>query len=89
MDSPYFTTSNAAGAFSIPDVPPGRYTLSTWHERFKPEDAAEFPKAVTIASSSASVGSLRFVEVSRVPAPHKNKFGHDYTPPGGASPIYP
>lgn len=89
VDAPYFTTSSAAGTFSIPDVPPGRYKLSVWHERFKPEDASEFPKDVTIAASSVTVGALRFVEASRVPAPHKNKFGHDYAPPGGTNPIYP
>ena len=89
VDSPYFATSTAAGTFSIPEVPTGRYKLSVWHERFRPEDAAEFPKDVTVASSGVSVGALRFVEASRVPTPHKNKFGHDYPPPGGTNPLYP
>lgn len=89
VDTPYYAASNAAGAISIADVPPGRYALSVWHERFKPENAAEYPKTVTISAGAATIGSVRMVEASRVPVPHKNKFGHDYTPAGSTSPIYP
>lgn len=89
VDTPYYAVSNAAGALSIADVPPGRYRLSVWHERFKPADAAEFPKEVTIASGAVALGALRFVEGSRVTAAHKNKFGHDYLPPSAGSPAYP
>ena len=89
VDSPYYTMSNAAGAVSLPDVPQGRYRLSVWHERFKPEDPSEFPREVAIGPSSATLGALRFVEASRVPASHKNKFGHDYLPPPPTSPVYP
>jgi hypothetical protein len=32
FDHPYFAVSGAGGAFSIPAVPPGRYTLHAWHE---------------------------------------------------------
>ena len=30
--NPYFTISTAGGAYKIPEVPPGRYTLNFWHE---------------------------------------------------------
>jgi plastocyanin len=33
LDHPYFTIPKLDGSFSIPDVPPGRYTLVGWHER--------------------------------------------------------
>ena len=89
VDSPYFAQSNGAGAFSIADVPAGRYRLSVWHERFKPEDSADFPKDIVVTGASTSLVPIRLVEASRVPAPHKNKFGHDYTPPPPTSPIYP
>jgi hypothetical protein len=26
--------SDAAGRFSIPNLPPGTYTIETWHEKF-------------------------------------------------------
>jgi plastocyanin len=33
LDHPYFTVSKADGTFSIPNLPPGSYTLAAWHER--------------------------------------------------------
>ena len=31
-DSPYAALTAEDGSFSISDVPPGEYTLKTWHE---------------------------------------------------------
>ncbi len=33
FDHPYFAVTAADGTFSIPDLPPGEYTLVTWHEK--------------------------------------------------------
>lgn len=33
---PYFAVSNASGTFEIVDVPVGRHTIGTWHERYGP-----------------------------------------------------
>jgi plastocyanin len=33
LDHPYFTTPTADGQFTLPNVPPGDYTLVGWHER--------------------------------------------------------
>lgn len=89
VDSPYYAQSGAAGTIALADVPPGRYRMSVWHERFKPEDASEYPKEVTVTAPATTLPPIRLVEASRVPAPHKNKFGHDYTPPPPATPAYP
>ena len=32
FDHPYFAVTNEHGAFSIPDLPAGTYTLKAWHE---------------------------------------------------------
>lgn len=89
VDSPYYGQSSAAGTISVADVPPGRYRMSVWHERFKPEDAAEFPKEISVTAPSTALPPIRLVEASRVPAPHTNKFGHDYAPPPPSTPAYP
>jgi hypothetical protein len=34
MSHPYFAVSAADGSFSIPDLPPGEYTLAAVHEKF-------------------------------------------------------
>jgi hypothetical protein len=36
FDHPYFATTGSDGSFSIDAVPPGRYTMVTWHERTGP-----------------------------------------------------
>ena len=33
LDHPYFTIPSVDGAFELPGIPPGRYTLAGWHER--------------------------------------------------------
>lgn len=33
VDTPWFALSDAAGAASVADLPPGRYTLEIWHPR--------------------------------------------------------
>jgi len=34
FDHPYFAVTGADGHFSIPNVPPGHYTVKVWHERY-------------------------------------------------------
>jgi plastocyanin len=36
FDHPYFAVAGADGAWSIPNVPPGKYTLVVWKEFFDP-----------------------------------------------------
>jgi hypothetical protein len=33
LDHPYFAVTKTDGTFSIPNLPPGTYTLAAWHER--------------------------------------------------------
>ena len=33
LDHPYFTIPELDGTFTLPDVPPGKYTVVGWHER--------------------------------------------------------
>lgn len=35
LDTPYFTTTDKFGRFSIKGVSPGKYVLRTWHEKVK------------------------------------------------------
>jgi len=33
LDHPYFAVSSPDGTFSIPNLPPGTYTVALWHEK--------------------------------------------------------
>jgi len=33
LDHPYFAVTKTDGSFTIPNLPPGTYTLAAWHER--------------------------------------------------------
>jgi plastocyanin len=37
MSHPYFDVSRADGTFTMANVPPGRYALEVWHERYGPK----------------------------------------------------
>ena len=36
LGNPYFTLTNKKGEFIIDHIPPGKYVLKTWHEKFRP-----------------------------------------------------
>lgn len=88
VDSAYYAVSNRNGEVRIDDVPPGRYLLSVWHERAKPERPAEFPREVTITPEGASLGAIHLVQSGLLIAPHKNKYGRDYDPQIPANAVY-
>lgn len=87
-DSPYSAVSTRAGGFTIPGVPAGRYLLTIWHDRGKPERPGDWPREVVVSAASPSLGAFTVVEADPMIAPHKNKFGHDYHAPPPPSPIY-
>ena len=45
LEHPYFAVSKTDGTFSIPNLPPGTYTLAAWHERL-----GEQTMSVTVAA---------------------------------------
>jgi hypothetical protein len=49
VSHPYFAVSGPEGTFEIAKVPPGTYTIETWHERF-----GELTKKLTIRSGVAT-----------------------------------
>jgi plastocyanin len=47
--TPYYTQSDASGAYKIDNVPDGSYTVVAWREGMKPQ-----PKPVTLAGSATA-----------------------------------
>ena len=48
LDHPYFAVTKTDGTFSIPNLPPGTYTLAAWHERLGTQT-----QSVTVAAKES------------------------------------
>lgn len=61
LDHPYFTTPDVDGQFTIPNVPPGEYTLVGWHERVGEQASRVIVESghMTTADVSLPVGDAR------------------------------
>jgi hypothetical protein len=55
LNHPFFAVSAADGTFTIKDVPPGKYTVVAWHERF-----GEQTMEVTVPASGAGTANFSF-----------------------------
>jgi plastocyanin len=73
-DNPYFTLAAADGAFTLADVPPGRYTLKAWQER---AGEVSQPLAVTegVTRADLLLDASNFKRIA-----HKRKDGSNYGP---------
>jgi plastocyanin len=87
VSSPYYAISDQRGRVTIPNVPPGRYTLRIWYEEAVPEELNRLTREVTISEAASSLGAMR-LPATDVPPPHQNLYGHDYPPPLPDSPSY-
>lgn len=76
--SPYVATTNAAGEYEIPDVPPGDYRLHVYFERSTPETLSALQRRVTVSDEASVLPVIRISESGFVFTPHKNKYGHEY-----------
>ena len=57
IDHPYHAVTGADGGFSIPDVPPGTYTLEVWHEAL-----GATTQTVTVMASQTSDASIELTQ---------------------------
>ena len=88
LDTPYYGVTDRRGEFAIGEVPAGQYVLCVWHERGKPESAADFPRMVSISPEHAVLAPIRLRDTGQLLVPHKNKYGADYETPAPKGPIY-
>jgi hypothetical protein len=87
IDTPFYAISNHQGEIAIPSVPAGRYLLSVWHERAKPEVAGELPQEVSVSPENSVLPRIRLLDAGQLSVSHKNKYGRDYDIPA-KSPVY-
>jgi len=56
QDHPFFAVSGADGSFNIPDLPPGKYTLTAWHEKYGKKKSG----SVTVAPEGQASVSFEY-----------------------------
>ena len=63
VDTPYYARTPAAtGKAQIDSVPPGTYTLRTWHTRL-PVGAPALEQALTVPATGSATASVRMTEL--------------------------
>lgn len=55
VDSPYFAVTKDDGTFALPNLPPGMYTVTAWHETLGTQEAT-----VTVPASGKVEQNLQF-----------------------------
>ena len=88
LGTPYFAVSDKAGAFEIPNVPPGDYQFHVYHERAAPETLDMLARKITVETAQLDLPALSISESGYLSGPHKNKYGKDYPPVIEAEPAY-
>lgn len=88
LSTPYFTTTNKQGGFSIAAVPPGRYMLHVWNENAQPAALQGLSREVQVGEIAKAIEPIRMQVTRSATMPHKNKYGKDYEPPSPNNPVY-
>lgn len=79
VDTPYFAESGHDGRLRIGNVAPGEYKLKVFHERAKEEVLRALERNITVGTEDLTMAPLEISESGYLPAPHKNKYGKDYS----------
>ena len=89
LATPYFAVTGRDGSFTLPDVPPGEYTLRVVHERSTDAVLQALTRWITVGSEAQVLPALNISEAGYLSIPHKNKFGQDYAPDMDDHVMYP
>jgi plastocyanin len=80
LNTPWFVKTAKNGSFQM-NVPPGDYELSVFHERATEEALAGLARRIIVSEQAVRVPPIAVSEAGYLVAPHKNKYGRDYSEP--------
>ena len=85
VPTPYYAVSDAAGRWTIPNVPDGRYQFHIWYERSSSESLAKLQHELVLSDSRRTLETIRVTSDAAPLSAHKNKYGKDYVPAAGSA----
>jgi plastocyanin len=88
LNTPWFVKTAKNGSFEM-DVPPGDYDLSVFHERATEQALADLAHRIVVSDQPLRVPPITVSEAGYLVAPHKNKYGRDYSAPPDDQVYYP
>jgi plastocyanin len=89
LPTPYFATTARDGSFQIPNVPPGEYQLTVFHERATEATLAALSRRITVEQAAVPLPVVVISEAGFLQMPHNNKYGRGYAPETDEHSIYP
>jgi plastocyanin len=88
LSTDYFASTAKDGSFEI-QAPPGEYELKVFHERATEQTLTALTRKIVVTGAGVQLPVIDVSEAGFLPAPHKNKYGQDYTAPPDDQVIYP
>lgn len=88
LATPYFATTQNDGSFTVPNVPPGDYQLSVFHERATEATLRALDRRIAVPQSGLILAPLVISEAGYLPIPHMNKHGGVYPPETESGAVY-
>lgn len=79
LTTPYFVRTAKNGSFEM-TLPPGEYELRIFHERATETELAGLARRIVVPQEGLRVPAITVSEAGYLVSPHKNKYGHDYSP---------
>jgi len=89
LPTPYFATTARDGSFQIPNVPPGDYELTIFHERATEAVLNALSRHITVDQSPLAFPRFVISEAGFLQMPHNNKYGRVYPAETNDNSIYP
>jgi len=86
--TPWFTVSDASGAYRLAGIPAGEYRMQFFHERALAETLGSLERRITVGAGGLVLPAVSITETGFIPAPHLNKHGQPY-PPVADERLYP
>jgi plastocyanin len=88
LDTPWFASTAKNGSFEL-EVPPGDYELNVFHERATDRELAGLSRRIVVSEPALRFPPITVSEAGYLVAPHKNKYGRDYSPTSDDQGFYP